>query len=150
MGMNVFFARVVVPAMLILGVSMIPAGVAALFHPKKPPFSVDVLRDGEMRVEDAWKMRHQVLWVDARSAKDYEAEHIEGAVLLNEDRWNDLLSEVVRRWHPERRTIVYCGSGGCQASHHVAERLRESGLTNVWVLKGGWHAWLEFCRRQSE
>ncbi len=149
MSWRSFFVRVGVPAVLILGVSLVPAVVAGFLHPKRPPFSAEVLREGEMRVEEAWSMRSEVLWVDARRAEEYEAEHVEGAVLLNEDRWHDLLPNVLAKWHPERRTVVYCGGGGCQASHHVAKRLRDSGLTNVWVLKGGWEAWLEFKRRQE-
>jgi rhodanese-related sulfurtransferase len=145
-----FFARVVVPAVLILMVSLIPAVVAGFLHPKRPPFAADGLRDGEMRVEEAWLMRSEVLWVDARRQEEYEAGHIDGAVLLNEDRWYDLLPNVLAKWHPERRTVVYCSSSGCQASHHVAKRLRDSGLTNVWVLKGGWEAWQDFKRRHEQ
>jgi hypothetical protein len=38
--------------------------------------------------------------------------------------------------------VVFCGSAACDASHHVAERLRnEAGLPDVWVLTGGWESW---------
>jgi rhodanese-related sulfurtransferase len=47
-------------------------------------------------------------------------------------------------WSPENRTVVYCSSQSCAASHEVARRLREeAGLDNVYVLHGGWEAWLE-------
>ena len=43
---------------------------------------------------------------------------------------------------PIRRVVVYCDGGGCEASRHVADRLRDKlGMKSVFVLKGGWPAW---------
>ena len=83
-----------------------------------------------------------VIWVDARPAEEFERDHVPTAVLLNEDRWNELLPPMLTVWSPEKRVVVYCSSQSCGASREVARRLRaEAGLKNVFVLEGGWEAW---------
>jgi rhodanese-related sulfurtransferase len=83
-----------------------------------------------------------VLWVDARSDEQFARGHVPGAVQLNEDRWDELLRGMLAAWSPERKVVVYCSRKTCNASHEVAERLRkEAGLTNVYVLSGGWEEW---------
>lgn len=84
----------------------------------------------------------RVLWVDARPRREFEAGHLEGAVLLNEDEWGALIAAFLNEWDPDVPIVVYCGGGGCQASKAVARRLRtELQLENVHVLKGGLRAW---------
>ncbi len=120
------------------------AAATALLHPAAPPWSEDSLAEGEVNlaVVDAWD--EEVLWVDARSRDDYEEAHVPGALLLNEDAWDDLLFDFFDRWHPGRKVVVYCGSRGCRASHQVAERLREeTGDDEIYVLHGGWRHWRE-------
>jgi rhodanese-related sulfurtransferase len=51
---------------------------------------------------------------------------------------------MLNTWSPDKRTVVYCSTQACHASHEVAKRLREeAGLQNVYVLHGGWEKWLE-------
>lgn len=84
----------------------------------------------------------RVLWIDARSAPQYSRDHLEGALLLNEDRWEELLPVILEAWAPGRRIVVYCNPGRCDASHSVARRLRkELGTKDVYVLAEGWGAW---------
>jgi len=84
------------------------------------------------------------IWVDARPDAEFEREHIPGAVLLNEDRWNELLPRFLTMWSPEKRVVVYCSSQSCNASREVARRLRdEAQLKNVFVLQGDWEEWLK-------
>ena len=88
------------------------------------------------------------IWIDARPQEEFEREHVPGALLLNEDRWNELLPQVLAIWAPEKRVVVYCSSESCGSSREIAHRLRkEAGLTNVFVLEGGWEAWK---RRSSD
>ena len=84
------------------------------------------------------------IWVDARPDVEFERDHIPGAVLLNEDRWSELLPQFLVTWSPEKRVVVYCSSQSCNASREVARRLRdEAQLKNVFVLQGGWEEWLK-------
>ena len=82
-----------------------------------------------------------VLWVDARSTGEYSADHVPGALLLNLEEWDELFPKFLDQWAPEKKTVVYCSAATCDLSREVAERLRKNGITQVFVLKGGWEAW---------
>jgi len=98
----------------------------------------------DVTLVDAQGWGDSVLWLDARPDEQYNREHIPGALLLNEDRWGELLPQMLAVWSPEKRVVVYCSSQNCSASHDVAHRLKEeAGLKEVFVLHGGWEKWLE-------
>jgi rhodanese-related sulfurtransferase len=81
------------------------------------------------------------LWVDARTEAEFAAGHWPGAVLLNEDAWNELVEGFLERWEPGKKVAVYCSDSGCRRSEEVARRLRqEVGLEEVWSIRGGWEA----------
>lgn len=85
-----------------------------------------------------------MLWVDARPRERFDAGHIPGALLLNEDHWEEQMPEFVRRWRPGLRVAVYCDQLQCGASRQVARRLREEfGVDTVVILEGGYAAWKE-------
>lgn len=80
--------------------------------------------------------------LDARPAGFFEQSHIPGALNLNEDDWEGGLGGFLEVWSPELEVVVYCDSRACQASEHVAERIREElGIEHVRILEGGWEAW---------
>ena len=84
------------------------------------------------------------IWVDARPDNEFARDHVPGAISLNEDRWNELLPQFLAAWSPDKKVVVYCSSLSCNASREVARRLRkEAQLQNVFVLEGGWEAWLK-------
>ena len=85
-----------------------------------------------------------VIWVDARPDDEFARDHVPGALSLNEDRWNELLPQFLAIWSPGKKVVVYCSSLSCNASREVARRLRkEAQLPDVFVLEGGWEAWLK-------
>lgn len=130
---------------LILAVAGGTASINFVVNPSRPPWSEDALLDGEIRLADALILSPRVLWVDARSEADYSRAHIPSSLNLNEDRWDDLLPDVLGVWRPEQAIVIYCGIQQCRASHSVAERLKlEMGIENVFVLKGGWEAWQKY------
>jgi rhodanese-related sulfurtransferase len=126
---------------LILLAAVVPASLTAAFHPRRPPWSQEVLAEGEERLPTVLAWGESVFWVDARSADEYEAEHVPGAFLLNLESWDQLFPEFLDRWTPEKKVVVYCDAASCELSREVAERLRTSGISSVFVLKGGWEAW---------
>jgi rhodanese-related sulfurtransferase len=90
------------------------------------------------------------IWIDARPADEFAQDHVPGAIPLNEDRWNDLLPQLLAAWTPDKKIVVYCSSLSCNASREVAKKLRETvqlkdgeGKNCVFVLEGGWEAWLK-------
>jgi len=85
-----------------------------------------------------------VIWVDARPDEEFARDHVPGALSLNEDRWNELLPQFLAVWSPGTKVVVYCSSLSCNTSREVARRLRrEAQLPDVFVLEGGWEAWLK-------
>jgi rhodanese-related sulfurtransferase len=131
-------------ALLLIALAFVPAiGEALYFRDKISWQSRD--RDSEMvDVDRAQSWGANAMWVDARPDNEFERDHVPGAILLNEDRWNELLPQFLGQWSPEKKVIVYCSSQSCNASREVAKRLRdEVQLKDVFVLDGGWEGWLK-------
>ena len=103
-------------------------------------FSSRELAHYEVLVKDARLDSPKVVWIDARSRDEFEKEHVPGAVLLNEQGWDQMLAGVFENWEPETPIVVYC-EAGCQSSEKVAGRLRDLGLEPVYFLRGGYDAW---------
>lgn len=128
-----------------LGVLLAAAALAAVItgavHPHAPTLPAhlpgEITLDATLRLPAA-----HLLWVDARPRDAYTKDHIPGAILLNEEEWEQLLPDFVAQWKTEQHVIVYCSTAQCHASASVAKRLREElGLADVRVLRGGWEAW---------
>lgn len=130
-------------ALLLVGLAVLPAVGQAVYFGERAPWQAPAVAKDEVELPQAQAWGDSVMWVDARSEEQFDAQHIPGAVLLNEDRWNELLPPMLNAWSPDKRIIVYCSSQSCAASHGVAKRLREEArLPEVYVLHGGWEAWL--------
>lgn len=119
-------------------------------NPSTPSWNPSELGEGEVSLEivDSWG--EPVLWIDARSEGAYDEAHIPGAVLLNMDRFDELLPGLFDVWQGDERLVVYCDSLQCGASEAVASRLREDmGMEEVFVLKGGWIEWSDASNAMS-
>ena len=89
----------------------------------------------------------EILWVDARPRKQWEADGVDGSVLLNDQEdWIDLEFGFIGKMNEDFKPIVvvYCNQSGCGSSKYVARQLREKhgealGL-QVLVLEGGINA----------
>lgn len=132
-------------SLVILGLALLPAGGEALYLRDKISWHSRVAESDMVSVDLARNWGAGVIWVDARPDAEFERDHVPGAVLLNEDRWNELLPQFLRQqWSPEKKIVVYCSSQSCNLAGDVARRLREEAkLPNeIRVLKGGWEEWL--------
>jgi rhodanese-related sulfurtransferase len=82
-----------------------------------------------------------VLFVDARFARDYAVGHIPGAINLpinaNQQEREAVLSKVDR----DKSIVVYCQSVGCAFDEAVATSLIRSGFRRVSLFPGGWLEW---------
>jgi rhodanese-related sulfurtransferase len=137
-------AAVCRPAALLLSLALIPAVLTGWLHPKRPAWSWTRPTVTELPLADAERLTPPVVWLDARPDEEYAAQHVPGALSLNEDHWEELLPKFMAVWQPGARVVVYCNSQRCDASREVAVRLRhELQIDNVFVLQGGWNAWLE-------
>ena len=129
-------------AAAIVLLAAIPALAAALWHPHKPVWTRSVGDLPEISWDQARALKNGVLWIDARKADDFRRGHIDNALSLDEARWEDSLPAVIAAWQPGAAIVVYCDGAECGLSRSVARRLRrELGVSEVYVLKGGWRAW---------
>jgi rhodanese-related sulfurtransferase len=139
--------RALQQASLLLGLAFLPAIGQAIYLRHEIAWEAAPLLPDEVKLVDVRAWGDSVLWVDARPNEQFEQAHIPGAILLNEDHWQELLPPMLAVWSPDRRTVVYCSRQTCAASHEVAKRLREdAGLKDVYVLNGGWETWQEMNR----
>lgn len=79
------------------------------------------------------------LFVDAREPGEYTAGHLRGAVNVPPSAIFANIERVTSLVASDQIIIVYCGGGGCDASHNVADALRRDfGYTNVAIFEKGW------------
>jgi rhodanese-related sulfurtransferase len=131
------------PALLLVALAVLPAIGQAIYYGDRVSWDKPAVAKDEVELAEAESWGTTVLWLDARPDAQFEQRHIPDALSLNEDRWSELLPKMLTALAPDTRIVVYCSSQSCAASHEVARRLREeAGLTNVFVLHGGWEAWL--------
>ena len=131
---------------VIAAVSLAAAGVTYLVRgaPERRFFcDTSTLKPGEVCLHQI-PAGGTVLWVDARSRKDWEKSGVPNSILWNLDPAEDMLafeSEAAVRIVETPRVIVYCGDENCGISRQVAERIRKLDLgAEVSVLRGGWRA----------
>lgn len=132
-------------SLLLLALAVLPAAGDALYYRDKLSWHSRLASSEMVTVAEARAWGGNAIWVDARPDADFESEHVPGAILLNEDRWNELLPQFLQQsWSPEKKVVVYCSSESCNLAGDVARRLREEAkLPNeVRVLEGGWEEWL--------
>ncbi len=83
------------------------------------------------------------LFLDARSSDEYAEGHIEGAVNLPWDEFDEHFAPVMADISPETPLITYCDGEGCALSKELAMTLLAKGYNNVRVLVNGWTLWQE-------
>jgi rhodanese-related sulfurtransferase len=138
---NLFHSKRILEMVWILGLGLICGLISWMVHPRLPalipsdPFTIDL--------EAVLQLPPPVLWLDARSNKEYGKNHIPGAIQLNVHEWDRLLETfILKHWTPEANIVVYCSSQECMSSQQVAQRLKkELPDAKVFSLKGGWEIW---------
>jgi rhodanese-related sulfurtransferase len=137
-------SRALRQALLLIALAFLPAIGEAIYFRDKVSWQSPVPASEMVKVAQARAWSDGAIWVDARPDNEFEHEHVPGALLLNEDRWNELLPQFLAAWSPDKKVVVYCSTQGCNASREVARRLRnEAQLKSVFVLEGGWEEWLK-------
>ena len=131
-------------ALILAALALAPAVGDAIWFRDKISWQSPIPPSESVTVDQAYTWGAKAIWVDARPDDEFARDHVPNALSLNEDRWNELLPQFLAAWSPGKKIIVYCSSVGCNASREVARRLRkEAQLPDVYVLKGGWEAWLK-------
>ena len=131
-------------ALVLAALSLLPAVGEAIYFRGKISWQSPIPPSEMVSVDQARAWGENVFWVDARPDADFGRDHVPGALSLNEDRWNELLPQFLAAWSPGKKVVVYCSAESCDLAREAAERLRkEAQIPDVFVLKGGWEAWLK-------
>jgi rhodanese-related sulfurtransferase len=124
--------------------ALLPAAGEAIYFRDKISWRSSIPPSELVNVDQARAWGENTIWVDARTDEEFARDHVPGALSLNEDRWNELLPEFLATWSPGKKVVVYCSAESCDLAREVAERLRkEAQIPDVFVLEGGWEAWLK-------
>ena len=131
-------------ALVLAALALLPAVGEAIYFRGKISWQSPIPPSELVSVGQARTWGENVIWVDARPDAEFARGHVPGALSLNEDRWNELLPEFVAAWSPGKKVVVYCSAESCDLAREAAERLRkEAQIPDVFVLEGGWEAWVK-------
>ena len=126
----------------ILGAATLLAAAALALDPRARALLRDAPAADEITLIAAREFPGPLLWLDARPVSEFAHDHIPEALPLNPDDWDAQIIDVLARWQPGTRVIVYCDDRACGSSRAVAEKLRrEYQFDDVVILHGGWSAW---------
>ena len=95
---------------------------------------VDLAKRRYLSPQEAASLQQKVILLDVRSAEEWRAGHIKGAVHIPYDQVPDKISTII----PDRSVpiVIYCASGG--RARYVIGAVRKLGYTAVPVMKGGY------------
>ena len=131
-------------ALILVALAVVPGLGEAIYFRHNISWQSAISPSELVKVDQARAWGESVIWVDARPDEEFGRGHVPDALSLNEDRWNELLPQFLAAWSPGKRVVVYCSAESCDLAREVAERLRkEAQIPDVFVLEGGWEAWLK-------
>jgi rhodanese-related sulfurtransferase len=129
--LTLFFLTLIFPLLATAEIKP-PKTIAAEAKAQIDEVSMEVLRDWMADSKD-------ILLVDVRTAAEYEAGHLEGAVWIPRGRLEFDIQK--RTTDPQQPIVVYCRTGGRGALSALA--LEAVGYENVKSLAGGFKEWVE-------
>ena len=81
--------------------------------------------------------------MDARKAEEYQELHVQGAVNVPPETWEELSSSELMKMDRTRELVVYCSQESCDDALKLAKKLRAAGFARVMAFTGGFRAWDE-------
>lgn len=113
-----------------------PSADAAALAAWLDSLPTDIGTDAAFRLWD----ENLALFIDARPVEEYEAGHVPGAFNVPPSKISGI-SALLDFMGPGDRIVVYCEGGSCDASHLVAIRLEDLGITTVYIDVDGYPGW---------
>ncbi len=86
---------------------------------------------------------HGAVFVDSRDKKDYDRDHIPGAISFAQRRWVEVWPEMKSQLPPDAAYVLYCYGSHCGLSTRQGKRLLAEGYERLLVLDRGWNGWRE-------
>jgi rhodanese-related sulfurtransferase len=111
---------------------------------RRPVATDDVAGIPLLRRDDAkalWEAS-STLFVDVRSSIDYEFGHIQGAISIPDEEFENRFPDQKSRLERAKTIIVYCQNRDCGKSLWSAIRLRNVGLSQAVIYPEGWNDWV--------
>jgi len=97
-------------------------------------------------IEDVRKLfaDKKAVFIDARSFEEFKAGHIQSALNLPWNDFNNLFNSVAPEIPPDKTVIAYCDGESCGTSKELelALALKDLGYSDVRVLVNGWSVWV--------
>lgn len=81
------------------------------------------------------------LFVDARSVDDFRSGHIDGAINIPDQIFDEHIGPFLAATAPDTVLITYCEGKDCSLSQNLAEKLILAGFDKVYHLRDGWGEW---------
>ncbi|MCO6401575.1 MAG: hypothetical protein J5I99_10160 [Verrucomicrobia bacterium] len=82
-----------------------------------------------------------ILVFDARSASDYDAGHLPGALSFPDSQRIEKYPDYAGFLTPDQQTLIYCSGQTCDESLELCLFLKEQGHTNLVLYLGGYQDW---------
>lgn len=130
-------------SLILVALAAVAAFGTHTWHPRAPALHLtqEPLRDDEVSMEVIReKYAGEVLWIDARPADQFAAQHMPGALNVSEQQFDEQLVQHLDALQTNSKpVVVYCSGQKCEASRKVMERLKEMGFVkDAYIFKGGW------------
>lgn len=84
----------------------------------------------------ASQQRPELIWIDVRTPTEFAAGHIPGAINAPLDQ----IEHFTAKARPDTDLLLYCQQGGRTVQAH--QRIKHSLKGRIWLLHGGYEAWL--------
>ena len=122
------------------GISLVTPDVARPEAAIQWSLHIDGIRTTLDEAKDAFDQG--AVFVDVRTAAEYEVGHIPGARNLRVLGFKRNYPSVLFELPKDTRIVAYCSGGSCQSSTKLSRLLVEEGYTNVGCFFLGWEAWV--------
>jgi rhodanese-related sulfurtransferase len=94
------------------------------------------------QAHQTWQEK-RALFVDARKANEYQELHVQGALNVPPETWEELSSSELMKLAKTQELVIYCSQESCDDALKLAKKLQAAGFTRVMVFTGGFRAWDE-------
>jgi rhodanese-related sulfurtransferase len=139
---------VLMAAAISLGVNYLRRDGLALVGRRAPEASSSAMQTAQEAVISIDEARalfltNGAVFIDARPSEAFRSGHIQGALNLPPDSFEQLLPGIREQIPPDSLIITYCDGESCNLSKEAALQLSGNGYSHVQVLADGWSAWLD-------
>ncbi len=113
------------------------------WSPKTELNALKTSEDAVISIEEARALflTGGAIFLDARSPEDFQAGHIQGALNLPAQNFDEFFPVVLPEITPDSLIITYCDGENCELSKDLAFALSAKGYSHVRVLVNGWSSW---------